>query len=83
MARELSRSTHKPNHEKPSHEEIARRAYEIFVERGRPDGRDLDHWLEAETQLTTITQQRTVAGGSRSTRSGIRLQPQKTFLDYA
>jgi hypothetical protein len=75
MAREFSKST---TH-KPSQEEIARRAYEIFVERGRPEGRDLDHWLEAESQLTTITQQRTPAGGSRSSRSGIRLQAQKPF----
>jgi hypothetical protein len=35
----------------PTHEQIAARAYEIFVERGRPQGRDLDHWLEAEAQL--------------------------------
>ena len=36
---------------KPTHEEIARRAYEIFEERGRPHGRDQEHWLEAEAQL--------------------------------
>jgi hypothetical protein len=35
----------------PTHEQIAARAYEIFVERGQPQGRDLDHWLEAEAQL--------------------------------
>ena len=36
---------------KPTQEEIAQRAYEIFVQRGRPQGRDLEHWLEAEAQL--------------------------------
>ena len=40
----------------PTHEQIAARAYEIFVERGRPEGRDLDHWLEAEAQLRTSMQ---------------------------
>jgi hypothetical protein len=35
----------------PTHEQITRRAYEIYLERGCPEGRDLEHWLEAETQL--------------------------------
>jgi len=35
----------------PTQEQIARRAYEIFIERGQPEGRDLEHWLEAERQL--------------------------------
>jgi hypothetical protein len=36
----------------PTHEQITRRAYEIFIERGRPEGCDLEHWLEAEKQLS-------------------------------
>jgi len=40
----------------PTHEQITRRAYEIFIERGRPDGCDLEHWLEAEKQLRTAGQ---------------------------
>ena len=35
----------------PTHEQITQRAYEIFIERGSPEGRDLEHWLEAEKQL--------------------------------
>ena len=27
---------------------IAKKAYEIYEERGREDGRDCEHWLEAE-----------------------------------
>jgi hypothetical protein len=46
MAKQMTDST-----SAPTHEQIAARAYEIFVERGRPQGRDLDHWLEAEAQL--------------------------------
>lgn len=34
-----------------THEEIARRAYEIFEQRGRVHGRDLDDWLQAEREL--------------------------------
>jgi len=30
---------------------IARRAYEIFEARGRVTGRELDHWLQAESEL--------------------------------
>ena len=34
-----------------SREQIARRAYELWLERGCPAGRDLEIWLEAERQL--------------------------------
>lgn len=33
------------------HDVIARRAYEIFEHRGSQDGRDLDDWLAAESEL--------------------------------
>jgi hypothetical protein len=32
-------------------ERIAMRAYEIYVERGRLPGHDLEHWLQAEQEL--------------------------------
>lgn len=35
----------------PSHGEIARRAYEIYVAQGRPCGHAVDHWLCAEKEL--------------------------------
>jgi hypothetical protein len=38
--------------EAPSEEEIALRAYEIYLDRGQADGRDLDDWLEAKRELT-------------------------------
>ena len=31
--------------------EVATRAYLIYLEEGRPDGRHLDHWLKAESEL--------------------------------
>jgi len=36
----------------PSEQEIATRAYEIFLSRGATDGADLDDWLQAERELT-------------------------------
>ena len=36
----------------PTHESIAMRAYEIYIERGAAPGRDLDDWLQAEQELT-------------------------------
>ena len=34
----------------PDHD-IARRAYELYEQRGRDDGHDLDDWLQAERDL--------------------------------
>ena len=47
----------------PSHEDIARRAHEIWQERGSEPGHELDHWLEAEKEL---------AGAKRRRRSDAR-----------
>ena len=33
------------------HEEIEKRAYEIYLRRGGGDGRDLDDWFAAEKEL--------------------------------
>jgi hypothetical protein len=35
-------------------EKIAARAYEIWCERGRPTGSDLENWLQAERELTEL-----------------------------
>lgn len=40
--------------EPPSHDDIARRAYELFLDSGCPEGRDVEFWLEAERQLTMV-----------------------------
>ena len=34
-------------------EEIKRRAYEIYLERGEDPGRDLEDWLQAEGELAS------------------------------
>jgi hypothetical protein len=35
----------------PSPEVVAARAYEIYLEEGRPEGRQLEHWIKAEAEL--------------------------------
>ena len=39
-------------------DEVARRAYEIFLARGGEQGRDLDDWLQAELELSKRTVRR-------------------------
>lgn len=41
------------------HEQIRRRAYELYEQRGRVDGHDLDDWLESESEV--MSQHRRVA----------------------
>ena len=36
----------------PMHEQIERRAYQIYLERGFHPGNDLEDWLAAEKELT-------------------------------
>ena len=35
----------------PTHDQIARRAYEIYLERGAIDGNHEEHWFLAEQEL--------------------------------
>jgi DUF2934 family protein len=37
---------------KPSHDEIAERAYNLFSASGYIPGHDVEHWLQAEAQMT-------------------------------
>jgi hypothetical protein len=38
----------------PTHQQIAARAYELYVQRGRIDGYDMDDWLQAEYELMQL-----------------------------
>jgi Protein of unknown function (DUF2934) len=42
----------------PSREDIARRAYEIYVARGKTDGGQVEDWIQAERELLTVINQR-------------------------
>ena len=50
-----------------SHEEIARRAEQIWIVRGRPSGHDTAIWLEAEGELTVAPPEAPVGNSSAST----------------
>ena len=37
----------------PTHEEIAKRSYELYLERGGEHGHDAEDWVRAEAELLT------------------------------
>ena len=39
---------------RPTHQEIAARAYQVYLERGRLPGHDVDDWLQAEYELMQL-----------------------------
>jgi Protein of unknown function (DUF2934) len=39
-------------HNEPSREDIAHRAYELYVRRGSEPGKDVEDWVRAEKELT-------------------------------
>ena len=39
--------------EKELDERVRKRAYEIWLEEGQPQGRELDHWFRAQQQMTS------------------------------
>jgi DUF2934 family protein len=42
-----------PTNSEPTHDQIAQRAYEIFLAHGATDGQDVEDWLCAEGELRT------------------------------
>jgi hypothetical protein len=42
---------------RPSEDEISRRALEIWEQEGRPEGRALEHWLRAQSELSRRSEQ--------------------------
>jgi hypothetical protein len=49
----------------PAGEDIASLAYAIWEEEGRPDGKDLEHWLKAEAQMCAAGTQDDSSGPSQ------------------
>jgi hypothetical protein len=37
--------------------DVAQRAYDLYLARGRADGHDVDDWLQAERELRSINEQ--------------------------
>jgi len=64
----------------PRTEQIAARAYQLYLERGRTDGHDVDDWLQAEYELMQLPVRKlaeierpTVGRGRPKTRSIVDL----------
>jgi hypothetical protein len=55
---EPSRESNSQVAEPMAREAVALRAYELFQERGREPGRDLDDWLRAEHEVQETRQSR-------------------------
>ena len=50
MAKNAAQDTSTTN-STPTHDEIAAQAYQIYLREGCVEGRDMDHWLQAESEL--------------------------------
>jgi hypothetical protein len=46
-----ARTTRPPAHTEPTEEDIRKRAYDRYLERGGGHGMDFEDWLEAEREL--------------------------------
>jgi hypothetical protein len=55
-----------------TNEEISKRAREIWEREGRPEGRDKEHWLQAEAELQQSQPQEN--GAEYSTRDSSMMQ---------
>ena len=71
----------------PKTEQIAARAYQLYLERGRTDGHDVDDWLQAEYELIQlpvrkIAEMAPPSGGARQTQDEIhyRARPHRHVL---
>ena len=60
-----------PHHEL-TFEQIQLRAYEIYIQRGRLDGLDLDDWFQAEKELKTSGRNRSYVIGQVERERAIR-----------
>ena len=66
---------------RPTNEEIAARAYGIYVREGRAEGRDMDHWLRAEAEL--INERDKSRNGSRNEKPQQRAGNEKLDIGTA
>jgi hypothetical protein len=53
----LARAKELPSENLSLEEQIQRRAYELYIERGNQSGSELDDWLQAETEILESQEQ--------------------------
>jgi hypothetical protein len=59
-----NKEVHMNAHKEISNEEVAHRAYELYVQRGKEPGKDVEDWATAEKELgaePTVAPARTMA----------------------
>jgi hypothetical protein len=61
----------------PTHEEVAMRAYYIWEQEGKPQGRDVEIWKLAERELTVVHRQEDHALRNWEKSRGIRAKRQR------
>jgi len=61
--------------QKPTHEEIAACARHIYEMEGRPEGKAVEHWLEAEAQLIAERKAKAAAPARPAARVQVAAQP--------
>jgi hypothetical protein len=59
---------HNNSEELPTHEQIERRAYQIYLEHGFHPGNDFADWLAAEKELTELSE----SGDANKSPAGFR-----------
>jgi hypothetical protein len=72
----------------PTKDQVERRAYELYLERGRADGQDLADWFAAERELCGFSQRpisgaprgRAASAGQRVTASAGRVAREKALV---
>ncbi|NBV23411.1 MAG: DUF2934 domain-containing protein [Proteobacteria bacterium] len=64
-----------PSRREPTHDEIALSAMTIWVEEGRPEGRALEHWLQAEARLRQACEAEAGKSPNSQQRQGPRRRP--------
>ena len=62
-------SSNSTSHHALTAEAISRRAYELWEQEGRPESRDLHHWLRAEQELLAEQQKATPSRGTDAARA--------------
>jgi len=50
----------------PTPEQVEKRAYELYLERGAIDGHDVEDWLAAEKELTEAAQEESLSSAPKT-----------------
>ncbi len=66
---------------RPTDQEIAARAYQIYLERGRLGGHEIDDWLQAEYELMQLPVRELAKLDPIPPAKGLRPNPRRSIVD--